>query len=260
MALLHLLLIIAVFSSLFMAALWCWQLKSQDASLVDVLWALSIFIAILYVVIATQHYLNLRHILIALCGLIWSGRLAWHLWSRIYHSNAEDPRYANMRQSMQHYKHIGFFIFFQIQALFVVIFSTPITIALTTVSTQLQWSDYLGFFIFIVAFSGEAIADQQLKTFKQHAKDSTTCRAGLWNYSRHPNYFFEWIHWFAYPWFSVSSDYFWITCLVPFIMLIFLLKLTGIPHLEREAIKNKPDYLEYIKTTSSFIPWFKKTT
>ena len=84
-----------------------------------------------------------------------------------------------------------------------------------------------------------------------------TCQVGLWNYSRHPNYFFEWLGWFAYPFLCIDSKLFSITLLFPFVVLLFLFKLTGISHVERESIRNKSDYEAYIATTSVFIPWFK---
>lgn len=252
------LLYIQIAASIIMLFFWLIQIKTKDASLVDLAWSSVIFFAIIYLLLNSPS-LDLRHISISLLGMLWSVRLSIHLFMRIQMSTSEDTRYQVMRVAMGKHIQIGFFIFYQLQALFVTIFTTPIAIALITTSSSLSKTDILGISIFILAIVGETIADKQLMNFKQKNKGrNITCNTGLWYYSRHPNYFFEWLHWFAYPLFSYSSEYFWLACLAPFVMLIFLLRLTGIPHIEREALKNKPDYKKYIKTTSVFIPWFKK--
>ena len=163
-----------------------------------------------------------------------------------------------MRASMGSYQHVGFFIFYQAQSVFVTIFTLPITSSLLTQETSIGTLDIIGALFFASALLGESIADNQLSKFKQqNIGVRKTCDVGLWYYSRHPNYFFEWLHWFAYPFFTYGTEYFYICVFAPFVMLVFLLKLTGIPHVEREALKNKPDYKDYVATTSAFIPWFK---
>jgi steroid 5-alpha reductase family enzyme len=241
-----------------MLLFWLLQLKTKDASLVDVIWALSIFISTIYLFLSLSHY-NLRHLIIALLSSFWSLRLAGYLLLRIKKSTQEDSRYQQMRQSLEQFAPIGFFFFYQAQAMFVTIFTTPIAIALMSPRKALNFIDIIGIAVFILAIVGESIADKQLMQFKMQNKGANkTCNKGLWYYSRHPNYFFEWVHWFAYVFFSYQSSYFWLSCLAPLVMLFFLWKVTGISHVEREALKKKPDYKEYIKTTSAFIPWFKK--
>lgn len=259
----------ALFASLTMFITWLYQNKYKDASYVDVSWAASIGIIALSTYIYTSLFsaqslfnlfslYNLRYLIITLCALFWSFRLASYLAIRIFKSRQEDTRYKTMRIAMGNKANLGFFIFFQLQALFVIIFSCPIIIALLTKQVSWQLTDTLAILIFIIAFVGESIADKQLYRFKQQYPQGKTCQTGLWYYSRHPNYFFEWLHWFTYALFSINSPYFIFTIIAPFLMLFFILKLTGIPHVENEAIKNKPDYADYKSTTSMFIPWFKK--
>jgi steroid 5-alpha reductase family enzyme len=79
------------------------------------------------------------------------------------------------------------------------------------------------------------------------------CRAGLWRYSRHPNYFFEWVHWWAYVLIGHAAP---LTLLGPAAMLLFLFRVTGIPYTERQALKSRGEqYREYQRTTSRFVPW-----
>src|SRR5262249_38496991 len=87
-----------------------------------------------------------------------------------------------------------------------------------------------------------------------------TCRAGLWRYSRHPNYFFEWTHWFAYPLLAVGAGgVFWLSAIGPVIMLLMLYRVSGIPFTEAQALRSRgDDYRDYQRTTSAFVPWFPK--
>ena len=107
----------------------------------------------------------------------------------------------------------------------------------------------------------ELPADRQLARFKADpANAGLTCRVGLWRWSRHPNYFFEWLHWWSYCAFAVGSGWWWWTTLVgPVVMLTLLFKVTGIPATEAQAIRTRgDDYRAYQRTTSPFIPWFPK--
>ena len=110
------------------------------------------------------------------------------------------------------------------------------------------------------AWVGVYIADKQLAEFKKNsANKGKVCEKGLWFYSRHPNYFFEWCHWFSYPIMAIGisgGEWLWI---MPVVMFAFLYFITGIPYTEQQAIRSRGDaYRQYQKTTSAFIPWRKK--
>jgi steroid 5-alpha reductase family enzyme len=82
----------------------------------------------------------------------------------------------------------------------------------------------------------------------------------LWRYSRHPNYFFEWLHWWSYVPLALGTSWWWLPLLTQGLMLFTLLKLTGIPHAERQALAHRgDDYREYQATTNAFVPWFPRT-
>jgi steroid 5-alpha reductase family enzyme len=123
--------------------------------------------------------------------------------------------------------------------------------------SPLEWA---GLSLWVVALLGETAADAELKRFKADpANKGKTCRKGLWNYSRHPNYFFEWLIWVAFFLAALASPYGWISLLCPVLMFIFLFKVTGIPMTETQALKTRgKDYRDYQRTTSMFVPWFKK--
>lgn len=108
----------------------------------------------------------------------------------------------------------------------------------------------------LLAIAGEGLADRQLNRFKSDpANKGKTCRQGLWYYSRHPNYFFEWLHWISYPLIAMGASFGGWLWLLPLAMFLFLWFVTGIPYTERQAIKTRgDDYRDYQRTTSAFFP------
>lgn len=250
---------IGIASFVMMTVLWGYQVQHQDAGIVDVGWSYGIGLSALYLAWAAEGDPT-RKLLVACLGTIWSFRLGTYLLqSRILGNRPEDGRYQRTRKSLGERANRVFFIFFQIQASWIVLFAIPFYIAMTNPTQTLHLYDFLGILIWLIAVLGESIADRQLQTFRENpANQGKTCQVGLWKYSRHPNYFFEWVHWFAYIFFSIGSSYVWIACFAPLMMYIFLMKITGIPHTEQQALSNRPDYAEYQKTTNMFFLWFPK--
>jgi steroid 5-alpha reductase family enzyme len=115
-----------------------------------------------------------------------------------------------------------------------------------------------GVIVWLIAVAGETIADRQLARFRRDpANRGQVCRAGLWRYSRHPNYFFEWVHWLSYVLIGHGE---WLTWIGPVGMLLFLFRVTGIPYTEMQALKSRGDrYREYQSTTNVFFPWFPRS-
>jgi len=121
-------------------------------------------------------------------------------------------------------------------------------------------AELLGLILFCLALTGEAIADRQLAHFKSApANRSNVCDVGLWHYSRHPNYFFEWLIWCAFFIYAMQSPAGIWTIVAPILMLLFLTKMSGIPLAEKQSLKSKGQkYIDYQQTTSPFVPWFKR--
>ncbi len=117
--------------------------------------------------------------------------------------------------------------------------------------------DLAGFAIVLASIAGESVADRQLRRFRHDpANRGRTCREGLWRYSRHPNYFFEWLHWWSYAILAIGGPLSWLAALAPLVMLVFILFVTGIPPTEARAVASRgEDYREYQRTTSAFVPW-----
>jgi steroid 5-alpha reductase family enzyme len=154
----------------------------------------------------------------------------------------------------------NFFIFFLVQASWSVLFSLPFLAVVFNTANPLGILDGLGVAVWIFSVLGEVVADWQLARFRRGSQNrGKTCNQGLWRYSRHPNYFFEWLHWFAYILLAAGSPYWWLSLLGPVTMGVFLFKITGIPYTEKQALRSRGEsYREYQRTTSAFFPWFTK--
>ena len=195
---------------------------------------------------------------VAALALIWALRLTYHvIYYRVW-NRPEDGRYHAMRAYWGPRAPFLFFIFFQGQTVVAFLFSLPVYWALTAPRTGWSAWDTLGTAIWLIAIGGEWIADHQLESFRHNpANKGRTCRRGLWRYSRHPNYFFEWLHWFAYVAFAAGHPHWVWTWLGPVVMIFFLFKLTGIPYTEKQALRSRgEDYRRYQAETSVFFPWF----
>jgi steroid 5-alpha reductase family enzyme len=234
-----------------MALLWWRQRATKNATSVDAAWALGLgFLALLYAWRGEGE--PARRILVAAVACVWSFRLGiFLLRARVMRESREDGRYRAMREHWGARANFWFFFFYQGQALVAVLFSLPFFFAMQRGGALDLW-DWAGAAVGLLAIAGELLADAQLARWRVD-HPGRTCRAGLWRYSRHPNYFFEWVHWWAYV--LVAAGW-WPTLLGPALMLLFLFRLTGIPYTEKQALKSRPDYEDYRKSTSVFFPWF----
>ncbi len=237
-----------------MAAVWLLQRRTGNAGVVDVVWSLGVGLLALWFAWGADGLIERRTLVAALAG-IWAARLVVHLIRRLRREE-EDGRYRELRAKWGQATQRNLFLFFQVQASWSLLFAAPMLIACRNVE-PLGWADALGVAIWLAALAGESLADRQLAAFKSHPRSrGKVCRVGLWRYSRHPNYFFEWIHWWAYVAIGWQGPYGWLTLLGPASMLLFLTKITGIPPTEAHAVESRGEaYREYQRTTSAFFPW-----
>lgn len=202
-----------------------------------------------------------RRALIAAMTIIWSLRLGTHLFIRVMgHHPVEDGRYLQLRRNWAANFAPKMFGFFQMQAGSVVLLGTAFLLPCLNGTPALHPLEIGGAALWLLAISGEALADLQLAAFKRDpASRGRVCDAGLWRYSRHPNYFFEWLIWVAYAAFALASPWGWIALVGPASILFLLLRVTGIPMTEEQSLRSRGDaYRRYQQATSAFVPWFPR--
>jgi steroid 5-alpha reductase family enzyme len=246
-------------ASLLMVLVWLVQRVRGDAGIVDLAWAAGIAAAAMAAAVLGEGAAG-RRALVGAMGGGWGIRLALHLWRR-GRGRPEDGRYQDLRRRHGGRVQAFFFWFFQFQAAAIAIFAAPMVVAMRRPDETLTVWDALGAAIWLIAVGGEALADAQLNRFRRDpAHRGKTCRAGLWRYSRHPNYFFEWLHWFAYVPIGMVAPWSAVTLMGPALMLFFLYRVTGIPVTEQRALASRgEDYRRYQRETSPFIPWFPRS-
>lgn len=252
------LVILWLFAVAMMTLGWRWQQRHRNAGIVDALWAAGLGIAAVWLAITGTGTFWARLTVAALGGL-WGARLAVHLWHRT-RDESEDGRYQFLRAHWLD-SQFRFFLFFQFQALLILLFALPFLAAAHNPVTHPAWL-FAGLTIWLLSVTGETIADRQLARFRADpANRGRTCRGGWWRYSRHPNYFFEWLHWFAYVCIAVGSPWWWLACAGPVVMYVFLRWISGIPFTEAQAVRTRgDDYRDYQRSTSMLLLWFPKSS
>lgn len=242
----------------------CWSvaLKLDNFSIIDGVWGGAFFFQALIFFVFTDGFLPRKILLFTMVG-IWSLRLGYYLSQRIAsHHPEEDTRYRQLRQEYGEDFKSRFFVFYLYQAISVSVLTLPFIFVFQNQNpTMSSWEIGAGVY-WLIALIGESVADHQLLNFKKLAANNPamgrTCKSGLWKYSRHPNYFFESNVWWAFFIFALGSGVYW-GIYAPLIILVLLLKVTGVPPSEAQALKNRgEEYRAYQRQTSVFIPWFPK--
>lgn len=239
-----------------MFALWLWQRGSGRADWVDVAWAALIGVQVLFFAIVGDGSIEKRALAV-LVACSWSFRLTWHLSVRLAGHDEEDGRYQAMREAFNEKVDFGFLLFYAAQALVAWLFALPAWVVANDPSSDWTLLVFAGLAFWVVSLLGESIADRQLAAFKKDPSNKgKVCEVGLWGWSRHPNYFFEWLHWFACPLIAWGAPNHWVAWLGPVVMLLFLYRVSGIPYTEQQSIKSRGDaYRDYQRRVSAFFPW-----
>ena len=249
-----------VFNSILFAIFWYIAKKINNYGIVDILWSYGFLAVVGFYVFLSDDWTVRKTLLLIMVGT-WSFRLGTFLFWRITKAHPEeDSRYQNLRTKYAPAIASKFFWFFQFQAWSVVLLSLLfLEISLNT-STEILMVEKIGFAIWLIAIIGEALADHQMTVFRKNPKNKgQVCKLGLWRYSRHPNYFFESLIWWSFFIFALGTSGTMYTIYSPLIILLLLLKVTGVPPAEAQSLKSRGEaYRQYQKETSVFIPWFHK--
>ena len=238
-----------------MALAWAVQRRMGNAGVVDAFWTFGLGAAGIGVALLAGA--GPRRLVVA--GLIgaWAFRLGSHIVARS-RGAAEDSRYAQLREEWGAGFERRLFGFLQIQAAAAALLLVPILLAATS-ARPFGWVDAVAVAIAIIAFVGEGVADRQLQAFRSDPRNrGRVCETGLWAWSRHPNYVFEWLHWWAYPLLALGAPGAALALVGPVFMYWLLVHVSGIPPLEAQMLRSRGEaYRAYQQRVSGFLPWPK---
>lgn len=243
-----------------MAVLWLVERTQRNASLADIGWCVG-----LIAVVAGYAWLAAgemeRKLLLVVMVSVYGFRLGGYLLFNRVIGRAEDQRYQRLRRVWRLDEPPWMFGYFQLQAAAVVLFSFPFLAVMQNPRPPFSLWELAGVIIWMVGVVGESLSDRQLARFRAKPwNHDRVCREGLWFFSRHPNYFFEWVHWWAYVVMAIGSSGWLLTWIGPVVMGVALRYITGIPWAEEQAVRTRgEDYRRYQDTTNAFIPWWPKS-
>lgn len=238
-----------------MLALWGVSLLRKDASLVDRFWGLG-FLALYGYQLSDCRFLTFRAALVLGLVSLWAIRLSLYLHLR-NRKRGEDFRYQKMRASGgKHFWWVSLFSVFLFQGTLMWLISAPLVfILLFPQSDHATLFDYVGLALWSVGFLFESVADYQLAHFRRETGSAgKVCRRGLWNLSRHPNYFGEAVLWWGFGFLCLNTSVGYLALFSPLLMTFLLLRVSGVAHLEKHLIKTKPGYTEYVESVPAFFP------
>lgn len=248
--------------SLIMAAAWIGQQRTGNSGWVDVSWTFGLGAVAAAAAIAPLSSTSQidRQLLVSGLIVVWSLRLGLQILQRTLSSD-DDPRYRDLARQWGEAAPLRMFGLLQIQALASVPLLATVLVAAHKPGGPLGIADILAAALLLVAIAGEGIADRQLWNFKQNPDNhGQICRRGLWRYSRHPNYFFQWLGWLAYPVIAIdvagADPFGWLALTGPLTMYVLLVHVSGIPPLEAHMLRSRGDaYRAYQASTSAFFPF-----
>lgn len=251
----------ALAMSAVMAGAWVVQRRTANSGWIDATWTLGVGVvgAVSALIPVAGQNLTARQLLVAGLVAIWSLRLGSHIAQRTRESS-DDPRYAALVQEWGDDAPRRLFLFVQFQALVAMPLLATIFIAGHRPDVGLGAQDMLGASVLAVAIAGEAAADRQLRRFKAiPSNKGRVCDVGLWSWSRHPNYFFQWVGWLAYPLIALDPSggypWGWLTLAGPICMYWLLVHVSGIPLLEQHMLRSRgASFQAYQARTSAFFP------
>jgi len=251
----------SVIMSAMMMVAWRVQKATHQSGWADVFWSFAIGIGgMIVALLAVSDAPPARNWLVAGMVAFWSFRLGSHILLRTAAATYEDPRYADLRRLWGEAFQARLFLFLQIQALCGIGLVITIYAAAHRPGPALSVADIAALALLIISVVGEGVADQQLRAFtSDRANHGKVCDTGLWAWSRHPNYFFEWLGWVAYPVMaiSLSGDWWqgWLALIGPALMYWLLVHVSGVPPLEQHMLKSRGDaFRAYMARTSAFFP------
>ena len=239
--------------------LWLLSVRLKNVSIVDLFWGVG-FVVVNAFYVGMSGDLTPRKLLMLVLVTVWGARLSIYLTWR-NRGKGEDFRYQAFRKKYgpTRYWWVSFFQTFLLQGVLTMLISLPLLgVSMGTPSPSLHALDYVAIVVWLVGFTFEAGGDYQLAHFKADPQNKGKVLSyGFWRYTRHPNYFGDSAVWWAYGLLSIAAGSYW-QALGSVLMTLLIIKVSGVALLEKTLNHTKPQYAEYVRKTSSFLPWFPK--
>ncbi len=229
--------------------------KRNDVA--DVAWGLG-FVILAWVSFLLSGNSGTRGLVVNLLVSIWGLRLAWHIYSR-NKGKTEDYRYLSWRKEWGKYFFLRSYLqIYILQGFLLFLIILPVFVIQNNSVASLGWLDFFGVAVWLFGFYFEVVGDGQLAHFiKNPANKGKLMQSGLWAYSRHPNYFGEVALWWGIWLLSLAVPNGWLTIIGPLTITLLILKVSGIPMLEKKMAEN-PQFAAYKRRVSVFIPLIPK--
>jgi len=247
----HLILLIILF--VFVNIWFIISLITKRNDVADIAWGLG-FILLTWSSFLIAAKYGTRGILTGLLISIWGIRLAWHIHTR-NKGKDEDYRYLAWRKQWGKWFLLRSYLqVFILQGVFLYLIISPVLRINKSEDTPLIWLDMLGLTIWLIGFYFEAVGDAQLVRFKKNAANKgKLLQDGLWAFTRHPNYFGEVVQWWGIGIIALSVKDGWMGMIGPLTITFLILKVSGIPMLEKN-MESHPDFKNYKEKTNAFFP------
>jgi len=239
-------------------SLWfVFSLVKKRNDVADVAWGLG-FVLIAWSSFFITGNFSIRSLLVNILVSIWGLRLAWHIYSR-NKGKTEDYRYLAWRKEWGSWFYLrSYFQVYILQGVLLYLIILPVLLINNNVGVNLNFIDGLGVSVWLIGFFFESRGDAQLRNFiKNPINKGHLMQSGLWQYTRHPNYFGEVTQWWGLWLIATNTPNGWLSIIGPVTITILILKVSGIPLLEKKMAEN-PEFIEYKKRTSVFIPFPRK--
>ncbi len=226
----------------------------KDISFIDVGWGPAFSWLVLAGILHGPYEPGQLQVLVASLVFAWSLRLAWYLHGR-NKAKGEDPRYKELAKDWKgNYWVNAYFRVFMVQMILCLLVALPIFLVISAPPASLTVTAVIGGVMAILGLGIESIADLQMAKFqKTTPRTSKFCRLGLWQYSRHPNYFGELVFWFGVAVASLSVSYGFLGLIGPLTLTVLLLKVSGVPMIE-EKYRSHPEWDKYESETRVLLP------
>ncbi|MFK0386600.1 DUF1295 domain-containing protein [Agrobacterium sp. NPDC090273] len=251
---------LAILLSLLMAAAFAVQRITGSSGWIDTIWSAGVGLAGALAAVLAEGA-DWRNFAVLALVIVWSLRLASHIGTRTS-GGGEDPRYARLLEEWGEKASMRLFFFLQVQALAAFILVLAVYLAASNTAAFPRFTDIAALLIGAFAVAGEASSDAQLSAFKKTPQAKTEiCEAGFWRYSRHPNYFFEWLFWCSFPLLAVGAQPLsWLSLAAPLMMYWLLVHVSGIPPLEEHMLKSRGTRFRDLQSrVNAFFPGPRKT-